>query len=390
MRRFELKEGSSSKFWEVTVSGSTLTVRFGRIGSAGQEKSKTFPTPALAQKEHDKLIEEKLGKGYQEVGEPRSDKAAAPAATAKTGRPAPKAADDILLGLRRCKPLKRVASQLESLQRISIRITTAPKKKTPVGMSKLGGQPDLPAGVSWPVAKLKLSGIEISLPFIAQFNLAELHPYDGEGLLPDSGMLYFFYNREPYGPSGKDFLTPENWSVVYHTGDGNYAPATAPIPIPPHMDYGACAVAFHNEVTLPHVESYYIGVPGNKTVKVELMTGEEEDEEEEWDAYAELLYELRANENIHQMLGYADGVQPYTLENSYQDVRDVFFPGNRPFKSLSEEEQSEEIFQGRLLLQVSGETSNKMEFGQGGRLFFFIREQDLKARDFSKVWVNEQ
>jgi len=27
---------------------------------------------------------------------------------------------------------------------------------------------------------------------------------------------------------------------------------------------------------------------------------------------------------------------------------------------------------------------------RGGRLYFFIREQDLKAKDFSKVWVYEQ
>ena len=59
MRRFEFKDGSSSKFWEVAVSENTLTVRFGRIGSTGQEKSKTFATPALAQKEQDKLIAEK-------------------------------------------------------------------------------------------------------------------------------------------------------------------------------------------------------------------------------------------------------------------------------------------------------------------------------------------
>jgi len=31
-----------------------------------------------------------------------------------------------------------------------------------------------------------------------------------------------------------------------------------------------------------------------------------------------------------------------------------------------------------------------VRFGRIGRLYFFIREQDLKARDFSKVWVNEQ
>lgn len=54
MGRLECKEGSSNKFWEVTVSGNTLTVRFGRIGTAGQEKSKTFANPALAQKKQGK------------------------------------------------------------------------------------------------------------------------------------------------------------------------------------------------------------------------------------------------------------------------------------------------------------------------------------------------
>lgn len=74
MRRFEFKDGSSSKFWEVTVSGNKLTVRFGRIGSAGQEKLKTFGTPVLAQKEQDKLIAEKQSKGYKEVAPPKSAK----------------------------------------------------------------------------------------------------------------------------------------------------------------------------------------------------------------------------------------------------------------------------------------------------------------------------
>jgi cell wall assembly regulator SMI1/predicted DNA-binding WGR domain protein len=77
MRRFEFKDGSSSKFWEVTVSGNMLTVRFGRIGSAGQEKSKTLDSPALAKNEEDKLIAEKQSKGYKEVGAPSSAKAVA-------------------------------------------------------------------------------------------------------------------------------------------------------------------------------------------------------------------------------------------------------------------------------------------------------------------------
>ncbi|MBL8915473.1 MAG: WGR domain-containing protein [Archangium sp.] len=67
-RRFEFVEGSSSKFWEVSVEGNTLTVVFGKIGTAGQTKPKDFASPEAAQKEADKLVSEKTKKGYVEVG----------------------------------------------------------------------------------------------------------------------------------------------------------------------------------------------------------------------------------------------------------------------------------------------------------------------------------
>ena len=59
MRRFEFVEGSSSKFWEAAVEGASLTVRWGRIGTDGQTQTKSFPTEAKAQTEHDKLVKEK-------------------------------------------------------------------------------------------------------------------------------------------------------------------------------------------------------------------------------------------------------------------------------------------------------------------------------------------
>ncbi len=68
MARYERVEGPSSKFWEVEVSGNDLTVNFGRIGTAGQSKTKSFADPAAAAKERDKLIKEKTGKGYALVG----------------------------------------------------------------------------------------------------------------------------------------------------------------------------------------------------------------------------------------------------------------------------------------------------------------------------------
>jgi len=66
-RRFELVEGGSSKFWEVARDGREVVVRYGRIGSDGQSKAKTFADEAAAVRHVEGLIEEKTGKGYGEV-----------------------------------------------------------------------------------------------------------------------------------------------------------------------------------------------------------------------------------------------------------------------------------------------------------------------------------
>jgi DNA ligase 1 len=68
-RRFEMVEGASSKFWEVARDGCAVTVRFGRIGTDGQSKTKEFSSDELAQRHVAGLIDEKVGKGYAERGE---------------------------------------------------------------------------------------------------------------------------------------------------------------------------------------------------------------------------------------------------------------------------------------------------------------------------------
>ncbi|HZF83672.1 MAG TPA: WGR domain-containing protein, partial [Burkholderiaceae bacterium] len=68
MRRFELIEGSSSKFWEIEQAGSELHIRWGRIGTAGQSQTKSFDDGTKATTALTKLVSEKTGKGYKEVG----------------------------------------------------------------------------------------------------------------------------------------------------------------------------------------------------------------------------------------------------------------------------------------------------------------------------------
>ncbi len=66
-RRFELVEGTSSKFWEVAVAGSAMTTTWGKIGgSSSSSKTKTFASESAAQAEAAKLVAEKTRKGYVE------------------------------------------------------------------------------------------------------------------------------------------------------------------------------------------------------------------------------------------------------------------------------------------------------------------------------------
>lgn len=65
-RRFECVEGGSSKFWELTLAAAEVRVRFGRLGTEGQTRSKSYPDAAAARREAEALVREKLGKGYRE------------------------------------------------------------------------------------------------------------------------------------------------------------------------------------------------------------------------------------------------------------------------------------------------------------------------------------
>jgi predicted DNA-binding WGR domain protein len=66
-RYFEFVGGTSAKFWECSVSGNQVTVRFGRIGTQGQTQTKTLANAEAAAKHAEKLIDSKLAKGYCEL-----------------------------------------------------------------------------------------------------------------------------------------------------------------------------------------------------------------------------------------------------------------------------------------------------------------------------------
>jgi predicted DNA-binding WGR domain protein len=89
MQRFEFSEGTSNKFWEVMVAGAALTTRWGKIGGSVNQRVAELGSAEAAIRERDKLIREKTGKGYREVGTKAKSSKTVAAKTATAAKPAP-------------------------------------------------------------------------------------------------------------------------------------------------------------------------------------------------------------------------------------------------------------------------------------------------------------
>ncbi|EKR65878.1 putative molybdate metabolism regulator MolR [Leptospira weilii str. 2006001853] len=63
------QDATSNKFWNIEAAGNTFTVTYGKIGTNGQTQTKSFDTEEKCLKEAQKLLSEKLKKGYQSSGE---------------------------------------------------------------------------------------------------------------------------------------------------------------------------------------------------------------------------------------------------------------------------------------------------------------------------------
>ena len=58
------QDGKSDKFWRIRLDGVSHTVNYGRAGTDGQTKTKSFDTAAAAKAAAEKLIAQKRNKGY--------------------------------------------------------------------------------------------------------------------------------------------------------------------------------------------------------------------------------------------------------------------------------------------------------------------------------------
>ncbi len=205
MERYEFRDGSSQKFWEVGVEANTLTVRFGKIGTNGQVKTKTLASIEAAEKERATLIKEKTGKGYVLCGqEPIST--VTPQSVTMSPEALLLATNGVVGGL---FPVggTEAAVFLECLKHMHAPGLYLTSKAGLQTLNRLGGLPSLPADLDWPL-HLRTKR---PLHFLAQVDLGALPPLGAERSgkpagpgLPSSGMLFFFVDMGGDFGNGKE------------------------------------------------------------------------------------------------------------------------------------------------------------------------------------------
>ena len=63
----EYKDEKSHKFWEIVLNGNMFTIRYGKVETDGQVKTKELESDEKAEKEFTKLVKQKVKKGYVEI-----------------------------------------------------------------------------------------------------------------------------------------------------------------------------------------------------------------------------------------------------------------------------------------------------------------------------------
>ncbi|GAB3222629.1 YwqG family protein [Hymenobacter seoulensis] len=255
--------------------------------------------------------------------------------------------------------------KIKSVTRPSIRLHLSAKadRDIPVGSSKMGGAPDLPIGRQWPTE----SSPEVPLAFVAQISLADITAADEEGLLPRQGLLSFFYSaeQEAWGYDNKD---SDKFKVLFFEG----LPCELHrLPFPSTLEaeakFEVCALVSQLEISLPSWESTLL----------DFLTESEQ----------ENLYALEES-NINKLLGHADTIQG-SMELQCELVTNGLYCGDSSvYNSTQAKILEPNAANWILLLQVdSNEDECRMMWGDAGRLYFWIKEQDLRSKNFDATWV---
>lgn len=254
------------------------------------------------------------------------------------------------------------------------------KEKLPKGTSKIGGKPDLPKDFQW----FYYNGEDYKkivenrpLSFLMQINCEEVHKYDKESLLPEKGMLYFFYElfTMTWGFSPQDRGSAK---VFYYDGEiEDLVPADFP------EDMEEDCIIPESKINFESMNDYPIDF---------LDYYDPDDSDEEMDRKEKELDELGYKADTTKLLGHPELIQGEYWEECEGVAGKNIYYGSAPIKYGSDEVKKsikENAKDWILLMQVSeleiGDYG--LYFGDSGKIYFNIRKEDLKNKNFDDVWL---
>lgn len=250
--------------------------------------------------------------------------------------------------------------------------------------SKIGGKPYLPADFEWPTFTDSDDNVTRPLSFFCQINLAEVKPFDKDGVLPGSGMLYFFYECESmkWGFDAADHGAARVFWVDT-TDLLNYVPLDIPEDIAEEYVIPEIALQFKARKSYPKFEEFEVY----------------SDLEPDWEEYDEVLEKLGVDvdedSEDHKLLGYADIIQNEMLTECERTSRGLYCGDPESYRNTPKDVEADIAKHAAdwvLLLQLSTITKGEFEwmFGDCGMLYFYIRKEDLAAMRFDKASFSVQ
>lgn len=251
------------------------------------------------------------------------------------------------------------------------------------GVTRVGGHPDLPAGMAWP--KTEDGGY---MTFLLQLNLSELHAKAGDGrsgneavyaLFPKTGMLYFFIglDQPAYNIEHK---------VLFIEDIHDLQPTEPP---------GITALEEVYEVNC--FSPYRLTMERGFDVRSDEWLDEAEQQDEGIsDLYDDFECALSASDQVGYLLGYAhgqhdDGEIEAALKILTGEGYD-YYPDHARAKLTqhlgSEQKMAQEVNDTLVLLMLDSDRDVGFCWWDAGCLHFFIRKEDLLSRRFDRTYLS--
>lgn len=275
-----------------------------------------------------------------------------------------------------------IKEKLELLAKNSIELKIEGKETYKLGATRFGGQPDVPADFVWPTYEGESYDHVVKdrpLTFLTQFNCAELAKFDKEHLLPDHGLLSFFYETDTqcWGYAPKD----KGCARVYWFEDiSALFAADFPADMEEDFKFPMVKIKLDSKITYPSWQDFSEVFP----------------DEKDCDAFDEVWAEWMGDdskeiENNSQLLGWPDVIQNSMFEELVSQGYCLGNPENwnRIPKGICQ--KAEETARDRWVLLFQMDTVEcddfELMFGDCGYIYFYITKEDLSARRFDRIWL---